>query len=126
MRFRIISVRLRAPGSRLQAPGSRFQVPCSRLQAPGSRFQAPGSRLQAPCSRLQAPGSRLRPASASSASASHVLHARWMHGARDPVEDDAHTGSEGLPLRDHLAGSSGAVAGSGVRCTGSNRVCWSA
>lgn len=54
------------------------------------------------------------------------LYARWRSGGRDPVEDDAYTGTEGLPLRVDSPGCSGMVAGTGVKCAGSNRVCWSA
>lgn len=58
--------------------------------------------------------------------ASHVLYAQWMNGGRDPVEYDAHTGSAGLSLGTYVSGSSGSVAGPGVRCPGADRVCWSA
>ena len=64
-------------------------------------------------------------AAAVDASSSHVFYAQWMNGGRAPVEDDAHTGSGGLSVGLHPSGRGGSVAGTGVKCTGSDRVCWS-
>lgn len=48
-----------------------------------------------------------------------------MNGGRDPVEDDACSGTERLPLGLSVPGSRGMVSGDGVKCTGADRVRWS-